>query len=120
MEGLKIKRTEADWIKIVQRCRESKIQVKAWCKTNQISIRSYYYWHKKLLSEEYKKSADITEIKGNTGSKANFVEIICPQTQKSNKESPFYIYKQDLQIEITHEATKEEMAELLSALSEIC
>jgi len=118
MGELKIKRTSGDWVEIIQRCMGSSLRVKDWCKINEVSIRSYYYWYKKLITERKKDLSK--DIKESIESRPSFVELKYPKQQKSNKESPIYIYKEDLQIEITHEATKEEMAEILSALIKIC
>ncbi|MGS0764719.1 IS66 family insertion sequence element accessory protein TnpA [Syntrophomonas curvata] len=36
------------WTKIIQDCQASNMTVKAWCSHNNINIKSYYYWLRKI------------------------------------------------------------------------
>lgn len=36
------------WAKIIQDCQTSNLTVKAWCNQNNINIKSYYYWLRKI------------------------------------------------------------------------
>ena len=35
----------------IAECRSSKMSVKAWCKEQEIPIKTYYYWEKKFVTE---------------------------------------------------------------------
>lgn len=37
-----------EWIKIVHECHNSGLNVTAWCKNNNITTNSYYYWLRKI------------------------------------------------------------------------
>lgn len=37
------------WKQIIETCEESGLPVKRWCKENQISSPSYYYWKKRIF-----------------------------------------------------------------------
>jgi hypothetical protein len=36
------------WTEIIQECQASNMTVKAWCSQNNINIKSYYYWLRKI------------------------------------------------------------------------
>jgi hypothetical protein len=44
----------AHWTSIIREANTSGKTVEQWCRTNQISIRSYYYWHKQVMHSTYK------------------------------------------------------------------
>mgnify|MGYP001020425896 CR=1 FL=1 len=48
-----VSETKADyrlrqWTKIIQECQASDLTVTAWCTHNNIGIKSYYYWLRKI------------------------------------------------------------------------
>ena len=36
------------WTKLVAECQSSQMTVKAWCELNNINIKTYYYWLRKI------------------------------------------------------------------------
>ncbi|MDD4436570.1 MAG: IS66 family insertion sequence element accessory protein TnpB [Tissierellia bacterium] len=36
------------WTKIIQECQASDLTITAWCKENNVGIKSYYYWLRKI------------------------------------------------------------------------
>lgn len=55
------------WTKIIQDCQASNLTVTAWCSQNNINIKSYYYWLRKVRlkacqSTEFQNSAVKQEI----------------------------------------------------------
>lgn len=45
------------WQKIIQECQNSGQTVVSWCEQNNVSIKSYYYWLRKLRLSTMKESA---------------------------------------------------------------
>ena len=39
------------WIGIVKSCRSSGKTIKVWCEDNDINLKSYYYWQRKVCLE---------------------------------------------------------------------
>ena len=43
----------AYWANIIRESKTSGMKISEWCVSNQISIRKYYYWHKKVMHSTY-------------------------------------------------------------------
>lgn len=41
------------WIQRIRKCKESDHTVVAWCAENNISLKSYYYWRRKIKREAF-------------------------------------------------------------------
>lgn len=41
------------WIQRIKECRESDMTVEAWCKSNEINVKTYYYWLRKIKKEAF-------------------------------------------------------------------
>lgn len=41
------------WIQRIKECRESDMTVDAWCKSNEINVKTYYYWLRKIKKEAF-------------------------------------------------------------------
>ena len=54
------------WIKIIQEANASGMQKHAWCSQNGISVRKFYYWHKKvrdyMLAHQLENTSCSTQI----------------------------------------------------------
>ena len=44
----------AHWTSIIREANTSGKTIVQWCSENQLSIRSYYYWHKRVMHSTYK------------------------------------------------------------------
>jgi hypothetical protein len=43
----------AYWAGVIKESKTSGMKVSDWCASNQISLRKYYYWHKKVMHGTY-------------------------------------------------------------------
>ena len=43
----------AYWANLIRESKTSGMKISEWCVSNQISIRKYYYWHKKVMHSTY-------------------------------------------------------------------
>lgn len=43
------------WMTIIDECSKSELSVKTWCRQNDISEQSYYYWLKKIRTQAVQK-----------------------------------------------------------------
>ena len=57
------------WVKIIQDANASGMTKKDWCEQNGITLRVFYYWHKKardyIMEQTHKKSDDSTSLTAN-------------------------------------------------------
>ena len=69
------------WTPIIQECRNSNMTVKAWCQTNNINLKQYYYWQSKIREAAYEtfKDSDVQNkprfVLGFTGRLTSFSPI---------------------------------------------
>ena len=49
------------WAKIIADCQASDMTVVAWCKANNINIKSYYYWLRKVRNHTLEQMPQLTE-----------------------------------------------------------
>ena len=47
------------WISIVKSCRSSGKTIKVWCEDNDINLKSYYYWQRKVCLETCREIAGV-------------------------------------------------------------
>ena len=48
------------WYEIVLEANSSPLSKKEWCRQNSISLKSFYYWQRKLRQKEAEKLRDVT------------------------------------------------------------
>jgi len=51
------------WAERITACRSSELSVRAWCRENQLSEKTYYYWQRrlfKLTTEQQPSFAELT------------------------------------------------------------
>lgn len=49
------------WAKIIADCQASDMTVVAWCEANNINIKSYYYWLRKVRNHTLEQMPQLTE-----------------------------------------------------------
>jgi len=47
------------WIDIVKSCRSSGKTIKVWCAENDINLKSYYYWQRKVCLETCREIVEV-------------------------------------------------------------
>ena len=121
------RRTDEDWLNLIQECRSSGLSDKYWCEQHHIHPSNFYYHIKRLRN----KACDIPESAGSPLSqKQEVVQLsfqestVLPQTEQlSSLETPetaIRITLQGFQIEITNAAAGETIFHTLSALQRLC
>ena len=84
----------AYWANIIRESKTSGMKISEWCTSNQISIRKYYYWHKKVMHSTYTLAVEKgylpEEDHDNTNVKLpavpDFAELAVPGTGHSSEE----------------------------------
>ena len=49
------------WAQIISDCQASDMTVVAWCEANNINIKSYYYWLRKVRNHTLEQMPELTE-----------------------------------------------------------
>ena len=121
------RRTDEDWLKLIQECRSSGLSDKYWCEQHHIHPSNFYYHIKRLRN----KACDIPESAGSPLSQKQEVvplsfqeSTVLPQTEQlsslETSETAIRITLQGFQIEITNAAASETIFHTLSALQRLC
>lgn len=106
------------WAQLISECRSSGKKVSVWCKENNISTNSYFYWLRKI------RAAACEALPALQAENNSFVPISFPPSQAKEKEStlvgspaPSIIVKMgSLSMEIQNTATLELIENTLRAL----
>lgn len=78
------------WRQIVTECNESGIHKKEWCRQNGISLRSIYYWQKRLRDEAIVSQTAPSTLPAASGT------YMAPASQGSNADPVFVDITQKL------------------------
>lgn len=123
------RRTDEEWMNLIQECRTSGLTDKEWCKEHKIHSSNFYY-HIRRLRE---MACEIPEsVSGST--RAGFQEVVpitfeetFPNLPKSGMDmkSPGFdtairITVNSFQVEISNHAAGETIATTLSVLQRLC
>lgn len=123
------RRTDDEWMNLIQECRTSGLTDKEWCREHQIHSSNFYY-HIRRLRE---MACEIPEsVSGNT--RAGFQEVVpitfeesFPNLPKSgiDMKSPGFdtairITVKGIQVEVSNHAAGETIATTLSVLQRLC
>ena len=69
------------WIQRIKECRGSGMTVKAWCKTNEINDKTYYYWLRKIKKEAFEAlPSECKQVPAPFGEKKIFAEVSTPRS----------------------------------------
>ena len=95
-----------NWASIVTECNRSALSKQEWCRQNNVSIKSFYYWQRKLRCEASQHScfAEVT------------VDSQFPDTEPG--QTAAIVTLPGAHIEIMNTATKDFLQKLLGALKD--
>ena len=121
------RRTDEEWLNLIQECRASGFSDKYWCEQHHIHPSNFYYHIKRLRN----KACDIPESLNSLLSQKQEVvplafeePIVLPQTKQLSSlepsETAIRITVHGFQIEITNAAAGETIFNTLSALQRLC
>ena len=105
------------WLERIRECRASGMTVINWCASNDINIKSYYYWLRKLKREAF----ELLPVKQDQVlpaiSETSFAEI--PQHVRKNS-SVIRVSLNDIVIEIPDGADSATISDVLCAVRKLC
>ncbi len=122
-ELIYLRKTNQEWLDIIQQCRTSGLSDRQWCIENDVNFSTFYYHIRRLRS----KACEIPEsIKTNSSSQqeivpVSFAEESLPNTTvHKNSDTAVHIRYRDFQVKIHENANKELIFNTLGALQTIC
>lgn len=108
------------WTSRIQECRASSQTVADWCSENDISIKSYYYWMRKIKSEAFealpaeRKSKVLPQKRDNP-----FAEVALTEKTRANA-CAIKIHVSGLLLEIQNGADRQTVEHTLHAIQKLC
>jgi hypothetical protein len=102
------------WAKIIQACQASGTTVTAWCRENNVNVKSYYYWLRRLRTK-------VCEA-GELALPSNGQQIV-PLAFKQTKPvhtAAITIHLSSVSIDIHEGTSKSTIETVLSVLKNIC
>lgn len=108
------------WINQIQECRTSSQRVSDWCADNNISIKSYYYWMRKIKSEAFEslptgRKTRMLPQKMDTA----FAEVKLVEKPRSDA-CAIKLHVSDLLLEIQNGADSQTVEHTLRAIQKLC
>ena len=109
------RRTDKEWLNLIQECRSSGLSDKCWCQEHHIHTSNFYYQIRRLRQ----KACEIPEPVHSFEEPA-----VCPSSVQLKTDtipdSVIKITYHSFQIEITNAADRETIFHTLSALQDLC
>lgn len=108
------------WTSRIQECRTSNQTVSDWCSENDISIKSYYYWMRKIKSEVFealpaeRKSKVLPQKRDNSFAEVTLIEKSRADTCAAR------IHVSGLLLEIQNGADSQTVEHILQAIRKLC
>lgn len=130
MENKYIRRTDDEWLSIINECRTSGCPDKAWCQEHNITLSTFYYQIRRLR----KKACCIPGPVNSSVKKQEVVQLDfsaqdarlspsvlpLPEIEPAKIETAVRITFHGIQIEITNAAANDTVYHTLSALQRLC
>lgn len=102
------------WAKIIETCQASGMTVVAWCAKNDINIKTYYYWLRRIR---------ILALASSKATACNTEQSIVPvafQPSKAKTAAAITIHLPSVSIDIHEGASRAAIEDVLLALKNIC
>lgn len=100
------------WADRITACQSSGINVKKWCKANDVSASQYYYWIKKL-------NANVDETAEDKSIEWAEVSLVSQKQIIDNQRSIILSYN-NFKIEIPKNIKRDDIAEVIAAIVSVC
>jgi len=120
----------AYWANLIRESKTSGMKISEWCVSNQISIRKYYYWHKKVMHSTYTLAVengylpDIDNPRSSDELPAapDFAELSVPHREAEldkNNDSVISIKRNGFAIEIGSDFSEEGLRRVLKVIQHV-
>ena len=100
------------WTQIVQACQSSGMTVVAWCRQNNVKIKSYYYWLRRLRTLACESRSVPTQSE-----QQSIVPVVFKQAKPT---SAITIHLASVSVDICEGTSRETIEAVLAALKTVC
>jgi len=100
------------WTKIIEACQSSGMTVVSWCSQNSVSIKSYYYWLRKIRSLACQTGALVCQESEQ--------QIVPVSFRQAKPSAAITLHLPSICVEIHDGASRETIEAVLSALKATC
>lgn len=111
--NLKTEFRTRQWVNIIQDCKTSGMTAVSWCSKNNVSIKAYYYWLRKLRSTACRQ-----ESLPSTQGIQQIVPLSFDRTASSS--AAITVHMASVSVDIVNGTSKETIQAVLEALKAIC
>lgn len=125
METKYIRRTDDEWLNIINECRSSSDSDRIWCQEHNITLSTFYYQIRRLrkkaccIPKPVNSSVNIQEVVQLDFTEQN-APLSSPEIRATKAETAIRITFRGIQIEITNAAANDTVYHTLSALQRLC
>ena len=109
------------WMERIRSCKSSGMKVKHWCEENNVGIKTYYYWMRKIKREAFEalpSESLVTSPAVQNAITPVFSKIELPKAGTSS--AAVTIRMSGMDIEIQNEASANTIKNILRAVTAIC
>lgn len=128
MDKKTMKMKLAYWAGVIRDSKSSGKTVSEWCLENEISIRKYYYWHKKVMRETYDMVVENGLLPASQSDSPDKKPVAVPEfaelpiqrnaaIPKGTDDSGIRIKYNDFTISIDHDFSERELAKVLQVMN---
>lgn len=109
------------WAKIIADCQASDMTVVAWCEANNINIKSYYYWLRKVRNHTLEQMPQLTEnLPVPTEDDPVTFKRLDVQTPVPEAAAAVIIRLPNATVEISEGTSQQTVQAVLMALQAVC
>ena len=100
------------WTKIIQTCQASSMTVVGWCSQNNVKIKSYYYWLRKIRSLACEAGSLVPQKIEQ--------QVVSVSYRETKSSAGVTIHLSSISVDIHDGTSRETIEAVLSALKTIC
>ena len=109
----------AQWADTIRACQASGQTVHTWCSENQVNIKTYYYWLRKLREKSIAQANELAVVKETPQPPTVFKKLEV-QTPVSNTQAAVIIRLGNATVEVTEGTSQQTIQAVLLALQSVC
>ena len=103
------------WTQIVEECRSSGKTAVKWCAENDINIKTYYYWQRRVLKAVCN---ELAVVNNNVEKSPAFAEVMLPGTRRP--EVAITLNLNNISVQIHNGADESVISQTLKVLRNLC
>lgn len=103
------------WASLIKECSESGLTKTAWCAQNDVSIKSFYYWQRRLRTIAV-GNADLLPVTSKRLKRNTIIEVPMA-TESISSSAPVTLHVNGVSVDINNDATPELLNMILKVIT---